>query len=383
MKTPQSQAILLTALASTFTLQAVAQTTFSHDNMIAITAVGGGEDLLTEGAPGPPVIAIGGAVLGLVAGDHIDALSFGDDTPLMSEHRIVFSVDANSIGRPGSGVPFEFHVDSAPCAGSAPVPAAACGDIFIQSPVGGSHILAPSGFGYRPGGVAAGDECYAKWAGGNFPPPGAADDLNAFDYTAPTDAAGIYFSLAPGSPTLAAIAATPGDILYSDLSAAAPVIATLGGGAGSATAANLGIALSDLDALSLVGTTGSVGGGGGVIATGSVGAAPANTGAVSTHFLEFSVTRGGGAVGFAGEVLVRTGPGVAAVFVPAEEGLGLAIVNEDELNALEVIPTPMIPTVSQWGIMVMTLLVLTAGTLVLRHWPLAAHGQERNAEPVS
>ncbi len=328
MKDCKRKAIFASALALVFASQAAAQTTFSHDNTIAITAVGGGEDLLTEGAPGPPVVAIGGAALGLVPGDHIDALSFGDDTPLMSGHLIVFSVDANSIGRPGSGVPFEFHIDSAPCAGSVPVPAAACGDIFTQTPDGGSHILAPLGSGYSPGGVAAGDECYARWAGGNA--PGAADDLNAFDYTAPADAAGIYFSLAPGSPTLAAIAATPGDILYSDLSGAAPVIATLGDGAGPATAANLGIV--DLDALSLVGTTGPVGGGGGVIAAGAVGPAPADTGAVSTHLLEFSVTRGGGGPGLAADVLVRAGAGVAAIFVPAEEGLGLAIVDEDELT---------------------------------------------------
>ncbi len=383
MKNSKSKAISVSALCSTFASQAAAQTTFSHDNTVAITAVGGGEDLLTEGAPGPPVVAIGGASLGLVAGDHIDALSFGDDTPLKTEHQIVFSVDANSIGLDGNDVSFEFHVDSAPCAGSAPVPAAACGDIFTQALAGGSHILAPSGSGYSPGGGAAGDECYAKWAGGNFLPPGAADDLNAFDYTAPADAAGIYFSLAPGSPTLAAIAATPGDILYSDLSGTAPVIATLGGEAGLATAANLGSALSDLDALSLIGTTGPVGGGGGVIAAGAVGEAPANTGVVSTHLLEFSVTRGGGAVGFSGEVLVRTGAAVAAVFVPAEEGLGLAIVDEDELNALEVILTVPIPTVSEWGLAAMTLLLLAAGTLVLRRLPLAGGREGRSAELVS
>ena len=339
MKQLKSTALFVLALASTFAPRAAAQTTFSHDNAIAITAVGGGEDLLTEGAAGPPVVAIGGASLGLVPGDHIDALSMGDDVPLMIGHRIVFSVDPYSpgLGVPGNGVFFEFVFDSAPCAGAAPVPMSACGDIFIQTLAGGSNMLAPLGAGYSPGGAAAGDECHAGWAGGNV--PSAADDLNAFDYTAPANATGIYFSLAPGSPTLAAIAATAGDILYSDLSGAAPVIATLGGGAGPATATNLGIQGWGLDALSLVGTGGPVGAGGGVIAAGAVGPAPASTGVVSTHLLEFSVARGGFAfVGFAGEVLVRSGAGVAAVFVPAEAGLGLAIVNEDELNALEVIP---------------------------------------------
>ena len=138
MKNSKSKAIFVLALASTFGSQAAAQTTFSHDNTIAITAVGGGEDLLTEGAPGPPVVAIGGAVLGLVAGAHIDALSFGDDTPLMSEHPIVFSLDANSIGPGfvGNDVSLEFHADSAPCVGSAPVANAPCGDLSARAPRG-------------------------------------------------------------------------------------------------------------------------------------------------------------------------------------------------------------------------------------------------------
>ena len=54
MKNYKSKAIFVSALFSTFASQTAAQTTFSHDNTIAITAVGGGEDLLTEGAPGPP-----------------------------------------------------------------------------------------------------------------------------------------------------------------------------------------------------------------------------------------------------------------------------------------------------------------------------------------
>ena len=97
MKDCKSKAIFASALTLAFASQAVAQTTFSHDNTIAITPVGGGEDLLTEGAPSPPVVAIGGASLGLVPGDHIDALSFGDDTPLMTAHQIVFSVDPDSF----------------------------------------------------------------------------------------------------------------------------------------------------------------------------------------------------------------------------------------------------------------------------------------------
>ena len=70
----------------------------------------------------------------------------------------------------------------------------------------------------------------------------------------------------------------------------------------------------------------------------------------------------------AADVLVRTGAGVAAVFVSAEGGLGLAIVDEDELNALEVIPIVRnpIPTLPMWGLVTMTLVLLAAGTLALR-----------------
>ncbi len=64
MRDSKSNAIFLSVLFSIFASQAAAQTTFSHDNTIALTAVGCGEDLLTEGAPGPPVVAIGGHRLG-------------------------------------------------------------------------------------------------------------------------------------------------------------------------------------------------------------------------------------------------------------------------------------------------------------------------------
>ncbi len=60
-----------------------------------------------------------------------------------------------------------------------------------------------------------------------------------------------------------------------------------------------------------------------------------------------------------------------------------AIVDEDELNALEVLPKVMIPTVSEWGLVAMTLLLFAAGTLVLRRLPLAGYREGRSAEFVS
>ena len=346
-----------------------AQTTFSHDNgtatpplQVPITVVGVGGDLLTEGpAPAPPAVAIAAAAIGLLPGDHIISLSFGND-PIDGRHSLVFSVDSLAAGVVGSGVDFEVLSDSVPCGRGAIAPAA-CGDIFVQTQVC-SNATAPALLGYSPAlGAPDGDECNASW---NNPavanvPGGAVDDLNAFDYSSPDDAAGIYFSLDPVSPTLAAIGASAGDILYSDLSGAPPSIAMLAP-ATPATAAELGIAGLTLDALNVIGSVGSVAGGGGVIAAGGVGPAPCNTGVGSTHLAEYSVVGVGG-----GDILVRTGPITSAVYVPFG---GVSLLASDELNMLEAIEVPWVfkpvPAVSEWGVGLMVLVVLTAATLAMR-----------------
>ena len=141
-----------------------------------------------------------------------------------------------------------------------------------------------------------------------------------------------YFSLKAGSPSLALIPATPGDILYSDLSGGPPVVALLDG-AGPATALHLGIPGQDLDALNVVGSVGPLASGGRVIATGSVG--PSVAGVFvgpSTHLVQYSVAADGGS---GADVLVRTAFSSAAPHTPS---LALGLLGTDDVNALEVVP---------------------------------------------
>ena len=103
-------AILFTASSAT------AQTTFDHARATAITIPAGavGGELLTEGFPGPPIVAITNAMIGLQPGDDIDALSFGDDVQISGFHQIIFSVDPTIPAFPvtGTGVDFENTVDT-------------------------------------------------------------------------------------------------------------------------------------------------------------------------------------------------------------------------------------------------------------------------------
>ena len=316
---------------------AEAQTTFDHDHSAALTVVGVAGDLLTEGFPGAPGVAIPAAVIGLVPGDEIDALSFGDDNGITGFHQIIFSVSPRIPAFPvaGTGVDFENTTDTAPG-----VPPAACGDLFLQSPQAGgpcTNVLCPGGFGYLPG-TATGDEANAAWASPNA--VGAADDLDAFDFSPPTAATGIYFSLAPGSPSLASIPATPGDILFSPLGGGPVTVATLSG-VGPATDVNLGIAGFDLDALNCVAMAP------GVIAAGPVGPTPCSPGG-GTHVLEFSIANFAAPfVHLPSEVLGVSGPGTAMVLTsaldlglcPSPTGCG-AFGDLDNLNALEVATVP-------------------------------------------
>lgn len=349
------------ALALVTAPPAMAQTTFDHDHAAPITAVGVAGDLLTEGTPFPaaPVVAIGAGAIGLVAGDEIDALSFGDDVAIAGFHVLVFSVDPAAVGVLGTGVDFEVTADTP--LGAFP---AACGDLFIQAP-GNTNALSPAGLGYRTG-TLTGDEHNARWGSPN-PIAGPADDLDAFDFSPPVadPINGIFFSLAPGSPTLAAIPATAGDILWSPLGGGPVIIAVLAGD-GAATDVNLGITGENLNALNVIGSNIA---GVGTITAGGVGAGPASGGAPgSTHLVEYSIAGGGGVS--PSDVLIRTGAGTFGVHTPS---IGVGLVFSDDLNALEAVPPP-VPAVSEWGMIVMILLALTAGTVVFARWrrPAAA-----------
>jgi hypothetical protein len=300
------------------------QTTFSHETgggtgIPPLTVVGTRGDLLTEGHPAAPTVAVSYATLGLQPSDEIDALSAGNDGPIKRKHFVVFSVDPEATGVSGSGVRYE-HVT-----GTSGTPQEACGDLFVQDVSGTSNRLARAGLGYRAGSYT-GNQSNAVWA--TPCSTSAADDLDAFDYRDPAALVGVYFSLASGSPSLSMIPASGGHILFSDLSGSTPVVAQLAGGAGPASASNLGIPGEDLNALNVVAIAP------GVIRSGTVGATPGSTGAISTHLVEFSVAPGGAFD--PGDVLVRVAPATAAVRTPAS-ALGLNAA--DDLNALEAVPT--------------------------------------------
>ena len=85
----------------------------------------GGGALLREGPPpqcAAPVAVISLAGMGLLTGDQIDALSFGDDFTVGLTHVLTFSVDASAIGTAGTGVAFEVTRVAHARAGSEPGP---------------------------------------------------------------------------------------------------------------------------------------------------------------------------------------------------------------------------------------------------------------------
>ncbi|HVL90161.1 MAG TPA: hypothetical protein VM841_08010 [Actinomycetota bacterium] len=187
----------------------------------------------------PPVPVVPAAMLGLQAfADDVDAISTGIDPMTGGKHEgqaggeaLRFSVAEGSIGAPGSGVESE----SAP----AKIPQEASMDEFEWSSFNNfsNHLFMP--------GTALGLDTSA--------PPLPSDDLDALmsDLNSVVKCDGgtpgparepiipvncmvhpenipsmfpIYFSLAAGSPTLAAIGATPADILRVDVPFGTPVI---------------------------------------------------------------------------------------------------------------------------------------------------------------
>ncbi|MEE8476449.1 MAG: hypothetical protein V3T01_13900 [Myxococcota bacterium] len=326
--------------------------TFSQLSAGEITPVPapGVDDLLTEaGLPdcSPPIVAFTLAQLGLVLGDEIDALSFGDDLPIQGRHILTFSVDEFAVGDAPTGVFEEVTVGTAgtcPAPTGTPKPPEASGDVFEQIPYSRNQVALPPN-GYRDGPTGFGDERDAAW---NAPSPQLGplrDDLDGFDYSNDAAPRGIYFSLAPGSPSLGILGVTVGDILFVRPGAGAPLlgpfIASLFG-VGPATDVILGIAGEDLDALNIMAFEDPTFG---VIRPGILG--PSNWSGsgpgccvVSSHLVQFSVAPGGAFL--EGDVLTRDiisppfpAPGIAGVHTLGIEGLGLDESGGDDLNALE------------------------------------------------
>src|SRR5262249_1807341 len=172
--------------------------------------------ILSRAAPpalGPlpaPVIGIPAAALGLVPGDVISSISYGLLAPAPAPGlEVLFSVDPASVGVPALPPPANVSCEAA---GGQAQP-----DVFLSFPFGPPappNVLALDGNGF------ADSPC------GPPPVPGlgliepAGDDLvslelcpASFVFTGAVLTRPVFFTLAPGSPTLIAIGATSADIL--------------------------------------------------------------------------------------------------------------------------------------------------------------------------
>jgi hypothetical protein len=164
-------------------------------------------DILSDGPVGPS-LAVLHTAMGLQANDVVDAISDGFDLINLNNRYLYFSVTRNSQGAPGSGVAGEFGSDTPP--GNSPGHAS---DIFLAGGniPAGTNLTAPSGLGWTLG-SANGDEANANLL---TPSPGnlQGDNVNAYELSNFGTNPSVFFSLAAGSPTLAALGASPADIL--------------------------------------------------------------------------------------------------------------------------------------------------------------------------
>jgi hypothetical protein len=165
--------------------------------------------------PGPmaaPGVGIPAAALGLVPGDVVSGISFGVLPPGPGlGFQVLFSVDPMS-----AGAVFPPPPPNVSCQAAGGEQAA---DVFVSQPFG--PALAFPNVSYLDGDGAPTAAC-----GPPFPVPGlglaepAADDVSNLALCAPSFVmsgavltAPVFFTLAPGSPTLAALAVTPGAVL--------------------------------------------------------------------------------------------------------------------------------------------------------------------------
>src|ERR1051325_6976147 len=157
----------------------------------------------------PPAVSIPAAALGLGPGDVVNSISYGILPPgAAAGERLLFSVDGASVGIPFAPPPANVACEAAG--------AQALGDAFVAQPFGPPlpfpNILALDGNGFPD------SPC------GPPPSPGlgllevSPDNVislemcpASFVFTGAGLTSAVYFTLAPGSPTLAAIPATAGD----------------------------------------------------------------------------------------------------------------------------------------------------------------------------
>jgi hypothetical protein len=283
----------------------------------------------------PPVAAITGAALGLLPGDVIDAITYGNDG--VPGTTLTFSVTRASVGAAG---PFTPNVNSEVVAVPPGIQPEAASDLFTAlNPACGvfppfnTQIVDGNGLILPPPLT-----CYPPLAMGlvellPLPGPPFNDHVSAFDWSFPGvyPFTGVGFSLAAGSPTLTPgtnpllpAGAEPGDVLVS-LAAFPPFpptlfvfapVATLGlvsGGPGCAPPA-----CDDVDALSI-----SFGGGGTELFS-ITPASPSN-----------------GMCGYTpGDVLGGAVPPIAACAPPFLPAAAIGLVPGDDLDGLEAFANP-------------------------------------------
>ena len=242
----------------------------------SLGAIGAGTaDLLRPAPPGAPAIGVPAADLGLLSGDVIDAMSYGDDGPIGST--LYFSVSRTSSGLAGPVTPDVASETAGVAPGTQPE---ASSDIFTAlAPFcglagGGANTQVLDGNGMP---LAAPLTCYDGFGlglaeGAALPGPPFNDHISGLEWGDPGRArlGCVAISLAPGSPTLAGLnpllpgGAEPGDILAA---CPPPVVPTpsvsvfLPAGSLGLVAGGPGCgppACDDVDAFSLRLSTGSV-----------------------------------------------------------------------------------------------------------------------------
>jgi len=184
-------------------------------------------------APGPlppPVVGIPAAALGLVAGDVVSGLSFGIGPPAPAVGlKVHFSVDAASAGAVFPPPPATVACEAG--GGQAQ------SDVFLSQPFGPAlpflNVLELDGNGFADSPPCAGSG--AVGLGLVEPSPDDVTGLEmcpaSFVFSGAILTAPVYFTLAPGSPTLGAIPAVPSDILVEAPPGFAPPVIFFPGGA--------------------------------------------------------------------------------------------------------------------------------------------------------
>jgi hypothetical protein len=181
--------------------------TMSTDAASSGLACGGPGDLCTPGAaigvnypPAPLPVFTGAAALGLVPGDVVNSFSWG-------------------LGSSTAAATIHFSVDGATVGAAGPIVVEAAGgeamaDIYSGGAFGApaTNTLAADGDGL-PGGAPPATGLVEL--SGALPPVDNVDAISSCDAGNPALVGiPVFFTLAPGSPTLVLLGASPGDILF-------------------------------------------------------------------------------------------------------------------------------------------------------------------------